>query len=276
MQVEGRLDEFLRIELITKDNHHILQEKFDTEKTVLWFQDDNTRLNIDSVPYHFKKDQVITFTELYKIEVVEMGEAKMFQFNRSFYCIVEHDSDVDCKGILFFGAKHLPEFSLDDDDKNALKYIWEMMLVEMSSKKYLHMPMLQSLMKQVLIVCTRNYKSQNNIHEIEKGHMDIIRQFTFLVEKNFKELFTVADYADLLHKSPKTLSNVFSKNGYKAPLQIIQERRILEARRLLQYSSCTISEVAFDLGFSDIQTFNRFFKRHKEMTPSAFKQKYGK
>ena len=75
----------------------------------------------------------------------------------------------------------------------------------------------------------------------------------------------------MLYKSPKTLSNIFSKFSDKTPLQFIHERRSLEAKRLLQYSEKSIKEIAYELGFEDLQIFGRFFKKTEGITASEFR-----
>jgi AraC-like DNA-binding protein len=76
----------------------------------------------------------------------------------------------------------------------------------------------------------------------------------------------------MLNKSPKTLSNLFKKYNEKSPLQIIQDRTILEARRLLRYSDKSIKEIAYEIGYEDIQSFSRFFKKIEGVSPSDFKK----
>lgn len=68
------------------------------------------------------------------------------------------------------------------------------------------------------------------------------------------------EYADLLNKSPKTLSNLFSIYNQKSPLQIIHERISLESKRLLVYTDKSTKEIAFELGFEEVAHFSRFFK----------------
>mgnify|MGYP000619179443 CR=1 FL=1 len=93
-----------------------------------------------------------------------------------------------------------------------------------------------------------------------------------MVEKHFREKHQVADYAEMLYKSPKTLSNIFKKYIDKTPLQIINERRLLEAKRLLNYTDQTIQEVATALNFNDIQAFSNFFRKHTKVAPSIFRK----
>ena len=93
-----------------------------------------------------------------------------------------------------------------------------------------------------------------------------------MVENNFKEKHNLAEYAELMHKSSKTISNIFSKIGSKSPSQYIQERKMLEARRLLQSSNMQIKEIAYEVGYEDLQTFSRFFKNKEGISPSKFKE----
>jgi AraC-like DNA-binding protein len=47
---------------------------------------------------------------------------------------------------------------------------------------------------------------------------------------------------------------------------------MLEAKRLLIYSTKRIKEIAYEVGFEDIQTFSRFFKRNEGISPSKYKE----
>ena len=107
-----------------------------------------------------------------------------------------------------------------------------------------------------------------NIHTI-----GIIREFNYLVEKHFKTMTKVQDYAKLLHKSPKTLSNIFKKHIDKSPLQIINDRRLLEAKRLLQYSETPIQEISDELNFKDVPSFSHFFSNRMGTPPTFFRQR---
>ena len=145
--------------------------------------------------------------------------------------------------------------------------------MELESNDDLQLEMLQSMLKRFIILCTRIYKAQNNYAELETGKADVIREYNFLVEQHFKSKHHVADYAAMMNKSPKTLSNLFSKLGSKTPLRYIQDRKLLEARRLLRHSDMSIKEIAFEIGFEDVQTFSRFFKNMELQSPSEYREK---
>jgi AraC-like DNA-binding protein len=93
-----------------------------------------------------------------------------------------------------------------------------------------------------------------------------------LVENNYKKLHQVQDYAKLMFKSPKTLSNIFTRYGGKSPLQVIADRIVLEGKRQLVYTDKPNSEIAYDLGFDEPAHFSRFFKKMIGNSPSNFKK----
>lgn len=271
MIFKGKTNECLLVEEINNTGNYIQNETFDSSLTFLWFDKESNVIAIDGVEHTFHKNQVVCLTELHKLDFATVTNAKIIRFNRSFYCIVEHDSEVGCKGILFFGASQLPIIVIPKDEIEKFQIIWRTLELEFDSKDNLQLEMLQSIIKRFVILCTRIYKSQENYNAIEHSSMDIIREFNFLVENHFKTIHTVAEYADLLNKSPKTLSNLFSKLSSKSPLQYIQDRKLLEAKRLLKFTDKSIKEIAFEIGFEDTQAFSRFFKNYQGLSPSDFK-----
>ncbi len=78
-------------------------------------------------------------------------------------------------------------------------------------------------------------------------------------------------YAAQLHKSPKTLSNLFAIYNHKTPSQVIQERIVIEAKRLLTYTRKSVKQITFELGFEDVSYFSSFFKKHTQLSPLDFR-----
>ena len=121
--------------------------------------------------------------------------------------------------------------------------------------------MLRLLLKRFIILCTRLAREHFSDSQKKESGFDIIRQYSILVDKHFKEKKRVADYAEMLHRSPKTLSNIFASYQLPSPLRIIHERIITEAKRLLLKSPASVKEIATILGFEHVCTFSRFFKQ---------------
>ena len=271
MKYSGISGESFEVVNITSENCYVLKESKKSELTLLWFTENANELIIDTQPMTFDKNTLITLTEFHQVRPVKITGLKMLRFNRPFYCIIDHDSEVGCRGVLFFGSSILPRLQPSEKEIELLEAVWKMLLLEMESKDELQLEMLQMMLKRILILCIRIYKQQHNISELDQSKVDIIRAFNYLVETHFREKHTVAEYAELLFKSPKTLANLFSKMGSKSPLQYIQERILLEARRALTYTDKPIAEIGEELGFNDIQSFSRFFKKQQGLSPSDFR-----
>jgi len=226
---------------------------------------------IDGQSHNLEKDHIICLTEFHKVSFEGVCEINMLRFNRSFYCILDHDDEVGCKGLLFFGAAQLPAFKIPNEELEKFETLWRMFELELESKDNMQLEMLQSMLKRLIILSTRVYKQQEQLLESDGNQLDLVREFNFLVEQHFREKHTVASYAKLLNKSPKTLANTFKRIIQKSPLQFIKERRMIEARRQLRYSKQSIKEIAYDLGFEDIQSFSRFFKNEEQISPSDYR-----
>lgn len=273
MIYKGPANEYLQLENIHSNNCFVEKQTAESSLTFLWFEDDNNKINIDNIDYQFNKNQIVCLTEFHKVDISNVCKARMICFNRSFYCIVDHDSEVGCKGILFFGASQLPILNIPEIEIEKFQSIWKMFEIELESKEEHQLEMLQLLLKRFVIMCTRIFKSQEKYTTIAHNQIDLIREYNFLVEQNFRTKHTVAQYAKILNKSPKTLSNLFSKISSKTPLQFIQDRRMLEAKRLLHHTDKSVKEIAYEIGFEDLQTFGRFFKNAEGISPTDFKEK---
>lgn len=271
MKFIGNTKEYLHLQVLEKDNCSVFDETVESSLMVLWFESESNVLNIDGEEYTFGQNQIVFLTEFHKVKVRQIDKIRFLRFNKPFYCVLDHDIEVGCKGILFFGASQLPIVKIPEEELERFETLWKVFQMEMQSKDSLQIDMLQMMLKRYLILCTRLYKLQGEFPE-HAQETDIVREFNYLVEQHFREKHNVSDYAELLNKSPKTLANIFSGIGNKTPLKYIQERRMLEARRLLRYTDHQIKEIAYDIGFNDVQSFSRFFKKQEGIYPSAFRE----
>ena len=156
--------------------------------------------------------------------------------------------------------------------RTHLEHIIETLREECTVRDNLQEEMLRILLKRFIIVCTRMARLRLEVDQERENGFDIIRQFYVLVDNHFKEKKQVQDYAEMLYRSPKTLSNLFSLYGLNSPLRIIHERVDAEARRLLLYTSKSAKEISEILGFEDLATFSRFFKKMNQKSISDFRR----
>lgn len=195
-----------------------------------------------------------------------------WQFNREFYCIVDHDAEVGCAGFLFYGIRHPMFIKLDEEAAGELSHLEKVFSTELLLKDNFQGEMLRTLLKRVIIKTTRIAKQQcESYQQFPDEKMDLIRKFSLLLEGNFKTEHKVRFYAGALSKSPKTLSNAFLLLKQPAPSVLIRSRIMLEAKRYLHYTDKSAKEIAYELGFESPAHFSRFFKMYSGTNISGFR-----
>jgi AraC-like DNA-binding protein len=105
---------------------------------------------------------------------------------------------------------------------------------------------------------------------VRAGRGDTYGRFVDALELHFRELHQAVDYAELLGCSVRTLSRAAREATGKGVRELIDERRLLEARRLLGAAQWDARSVAAHLGFTDPANFGRFFRDRTGLTPAAF------
>lgn len=243
--------------------------------TILWNRNKiAVEVKVDDMAFQLFPNQLMTTTYLQYISYDKtVLPLTAFLFNREFYCISDHDSEVSCNGILFFGTQDLPIITIPKGQERKFNTLYEVFEDEFATPDQIQGDMLQMLLKRLIIICTRLAKEQLIIKKLDNDQIDVVRKFNVLVDIHYKTKRKVSDYAELLFKSPKTLSNLFALYNQKSPQQIILDRLALEAKRLLQFTEKQNQEIAYELGFNDPAHFSRFFKKMTDFSPTRYREK---
>ena len=244
----------------------------DGNLTIAWNRGPAQRIYVDDVAYELPADSLALLIVAHTFRFDRPEDVVAWGFNREFYCVVDHDAEVSCVGFIFYGFPNPMVLAPDEALTRKLTLLLPVFVDEFQDHDNLQGEMLRMLLKRLIVLITRVAKKQLLPEATPVPDYDLSREFSLLVEKHFREKHQVADYAALLYKSPKTLSNVFRKLGGKSPLQFIHERIVLEGRRLLLYTDKPIAEIADELGFLEAGHFSRLFKRVTGQPPTALRE----
>jgi AraC family transcriptional regulator, transcriptional activator of pobA len=242
--------------------------------SLAWNKGAAQQVIIDEVPYICPSNALLPLMIHQSFRFGNSKDIVAWQFNREFYCMADHDREVGCVGFLFFGNSHIPILHLEKEEQVKFQNLLNVFQEEFEIDDLIKGDMLLMLLKRLIIKATRLAKSQYLTKELEGGRLDVIRNFNLLVETHFRKQHSVQFYAAEMNKSPKTLSNLFGIYNHKSPLEVIQGRLVLEAKRLFYYTDKSAKEVGYELGFEDPGHFSRFFKNDTGLSPSQFKKSF--
>ncbi len=260
-------------------NEEVFEQNYFEQKagftfhTIAWNTGQAQKVFIDETPYHFEGNCILPIMLNQSFRFERPSDIVAWQFNRDFYCIVNHDAEVGCVGFIFFGPSPTMFVRLEEVDTEMMNRLLSVFEEEYLSEDDIKGEMLRMLLVRLIIKTTRLAKKQYlGTEEVSEEKFNLIRKFNLLVEIHFRKEHQVQFYAGLLNKSPKTISNIFSLYSKKSPQQIIQERIITEAKRLFYYTDKSIKEIADELGFEDAAHFSKYFKNATSRNPSELKK----
>ncbi len=243
---------------------------------VLLFKGKGT-ITVDFIDYNFDGKTVV-FTSPYQhlsIKATKEFNIKKIDFHGDFYCIEYHKKEVACNGLLFNNIYSHPLISLNQETFDELSNLVNKLTYEIDNKSPYSDPILKAYLQLILAIGSKikSYELEYT-SAIPQTH-PTIEKFKNLLEESFINQRSTAFYANELALS----SSVFTKRCKlvygKTPSQLIQERVILEAKKLIHLTHKSFKEIAFLLNFEDEHYFSRYFKKNTGITPTLFREKVG-
>jgi AraC-like DNA-binding protein len=132
---------------------------------------------------------------------------------------------------------------------------------------------IRSLFLVFLVKLRRLHRPLKPEHSSPQSYL-LTKKYKLLIEEKFLELGSVQDYAGLLNVTDRHLNEATKKAVGKTANQLISERILMEAKRLLIQSGMGVSEVAYQLNFDDPAYFCRFFRKGTALSPGEFKKRH--
>lgn len=153
-----------------------------------------------------------------------------------------------------------------------LKTLFSEIVFEFQNPGLLKNQKIQALLNLTYIELLRAIPKQQSPEQ--EGYLLRLRHFQDLINHHFKSHKSASDYATLMNLSDKHLNRICRSCLNKTSTELISERIIQEAKRLLVSSDKNISQTAYELGFKDKSYFSRLFKKQAGMSPQEFISKY--
>ena len=198
-------------------------------------------------------------------------------FPEEFLLKIDNELQGRIKTKMFYPANGFAHCKISEAAKEKMMPIVKLMQ-EASALQYedksLQASYFASLLSLLLIDMIRLGEwGDSSFSKVSSDSFQVYAKFVQMVEDNYIEHHAVKDYIEKLGVSQTTLNLYTQQYAKTTPLKIINNRIILEAKRLLRYSTTRTKQIAFDLGFKDDSYFIKLFKRNVGMSPVEFRQK---
>lgn len=132
-----------------------------------------------------------------------------------------------------------------------------------------------NLLKVLLITSERIKRAKiKESKSSNSNDLNLLDEFRSILDEKFYNERSVKYYSDILNVTPKKLNRVISNYWGKSSKQVIEERVLLETKRLLLHTNQSVKEIGIALGFTDPTNFNKFFKKSTNMTPVNYRTEF--
>ena len=196
-------------------------------------------------------------------------------FTKEFFSLTLQYQEL--RAYLFFNTAYQHTFiDLEKETALHLQRIFKNIEEEHTGNRRYSQNIIRSYINILLFELTRIYEQSIPVLKEKDNVNQLLRDFEALVNKNFRTLHAVNDYAGLLHITPNYLNTISKKRKGKSAGELIRDRMMLEAKRLITHSDITIAQIAYNLNFEDNSYFGRFFKKYSGQTPAAFRNEIKK
>lgn len=254
------------------DQHAILPHRHPYQE-ILWYTSAAGTFSLDGVDYEIK-DNTLLYVSAGQVHRVYREHENM---EYEAYVLKFYDHFLDTRSETLNVFNNIANDSIiyvEGDAVDRFNRVMQMMYEEYACRDcdgaY---DMLRNLLNMLLIMIARQRK-----HSFEKRvnvsdpSYTILDKFLRLLEERYSSSHNVNDYADILNISTRKLGEVMKRFLGKTTNDVITERVITEAKRLLLYSDSSVKEISFSVGFEDPSYFGKVFKKVTGVTPADFRK----
>lgn len=246
---------------------------------IIWVKNGEGEHLIDLDKFPLKQNAVYCITpgQVHLMHILPQPPVSgyVISFTSEFMGLDKENFDLLFNTGLFYAFSHSPVLEVHKELGDDLEDMAAKMVKEYSNYFLLRSEILRGFLKIFLVYLTRQFENHTQTEQLPKN-TETARKFFSLLERSFSEKRMVAEYADELVVTPNYLNEVIKKvTGFTASHHI-QQRVVLEAKRQAAYSSLSMKEIAYQLGFDDIAHFSKFFKNASGQSFTDFRKELSK
>lgn len=240
---------------------------------LVYFAEGSGKHSIDFIPFPVKTGQIYFMVpgQVHTWNFNGDPEGYIINFSEKFITALVTDPRYLERFSFFSGIANQQVIHFPKKEREKIGLLFEKLLAEYTGKKENAEDMMRVLLIELLIETARCQEPSAK-NTVTHYNSLLLHNFQKLVDLHYKEKKLTKEYASLLYVTPNHL-NALCKDVTGRPAgELIRDRVLLEAKRLLVNANLTIAEIAAELDFADNSYFSRFFKKYEGITPDLFRK----
>lgn len=254
------------------EKHPLLEfAHINTFYTILVLEKANGEIIIDHEKLCIDNSQVIILKPncINKIYLNTEAKGKIICFNEDFFSL-RYNNNV-LHQFPYLNEDFWISMRMSTVDLKKVKLMVSLMFEEHSVKRKAFKKVLRSYLNILLVEFDRLYVPVKTV-SLYNPVKDKIQRFQKLIESHFKTHKLPSDYAGMLNISTNYLNKICKKLVGQTSGSLIQRQIIIEAQRLLNYTTNSVNEIALELGFDHPSYFVTSFKKTTNQTPEQYRK----
>lgn len=241
---------------------------------IFWFQQGATTHMVDFNPIKINPNSLL-FINKNSVQLFDSRakiKGKAILFTDHFYCKTDLDTQFLKSSILFNDLLSVTQINISN---SIIETMFRQLETESGNQKDEYQAdIIRNDLRNLLLHSERERKKQGLIEFKKDTDFEYALTLKDLLDNNFIKHKNVSFYANKMNVSSKRLNQTTSKIFGKTPKNIIDDRILLECKRLLVHTNDSVKEIAYSLNFEELTNFIKYFKKHTGKTPVEFREKY--
>lgn len=263
----------------TRDLKVVYPHRHDNFFEILFITKGNGSHTIDFKKYNINPNTVFFLSpgQIHELDLSPDVQGYIFLFTSDFYHFNKTDANKLFELPYFFYEKmgSPPLYLQNEEDISIIANFFTKACEENSHSQSDKKEVIRAYLDLILIFCKRKYIQPNQADEnLQKGRL-LVKKFKQLIEERCTENLSISAYAEILNITPSHLSEVVKSITGRTSSDLINDRMILEIKRLLKYSDLTITEIAYKLNFADQSYFAKYVKKNTQFSPKELRNQLG-
>lgn len=265
-----------KVEVFDHNRHYNVEypHRHDFFYEVLYIKKGSGKYVIDFQEYEIKPETLFFVSpgQVHEIHYSEDIYGYIFLFNEDFLSISGNENYTSLFDGLVNSAEALSVHSTKLSENFTSVFLQA--IENASENDNFSETICRNCLSTILLMSARSARDRNPVYSHKSKGAELVRKFKSLVNEKYAEYLSVKDYAHLLSVTPGHLNETvkmlvgINANG------IIDNKLLVEIKRLLAYTEMDISEIAFRFNFKDQSYFSRFFKSKTGFTPKEFRSNH--